>query len=386
LLFRMVVLRCSDIPPYLRDSDFYRNLDKGDDDEFALSLEHFKRDTTVRNDSDLDHLLSTLRFWGSVRFPEAAIIFILHCSQEMLDYILKKYGVEFSIISAIDSVRKSESHEKMNKAIEGGSLELVQFLLREGHNFNGESAELAAKAGSVIILKYMHENGHCIVSGALKGAAEMGHINCLHYLRSVNIPWHKNVGVIAAACGDLACLKYVVEHGHEITGKDYACLYAAQCGHHECLKYLVDHNLHAPPEYWIRSAAYSGNLQCLQIAYNLAQSWPTGIQQEIIIKKSLECFVYSVENGCLYTWDEICSIAMWGLLGHLQYIKTHTTFTVNELVIQAALSEGHLDCVEYLHTVGCPWDFNPYTQVIRRGHYDCLVFMHQHGAIFEVSD
>jgi len=96
--------------------------------------------------------------------------------------------------------------------------------------------------------------------------------------------------------------------------------------------------------------------------------------------------VYSVENGCLYTWDEICSIAMWGLLGHLQYIKTHTTFTVNELVIQAALSEGHLDCVGYLHTVGCPWDFNPYPQVIRRGHYDCLVFMHQHGAIFEVSD
>ena len=272
----MVVLRCSDVPLYLRDSDFYRNLDKGDDEEFELSLDHFKRDTTVRNDSDLDHLLSTLRFWGSVCFPETAIVFIIHCSQEMLGYILKKYGDELSIISSIDTVSKSEPSQKMNKAIEGGNLALVQFLLREGHNFNTESAELAAKAGSVPILKYMHENGHCIESSASKGAAELGHMHCLQYLRSINIPWHKNVGVIAAACGHLACLKYVVEHGHEIIDKDHACIYAAQNGLYECLQYLVDQNLHASAEYWIRCAAYSGNLPCLQLAYNLTNTWPTG--------------------------------------------------------------------------------------------------------------
>ena len=382
----MVVLRCSDVPLYLRDSDFYRNLDKGDDEEFALSIEHFKRDTSVRNDSDLDHLLSTLRFWGSVCFPETAIVFIMQCSQEMLGYILKKYGDELSIISSIDSVRKAEPRQKMNKAIEGGSLELVQFLLREGHNFCKDSAELAAKAGSVPILKYMLENGHCIESSASKGAAEMGHVHCLQYLRSISILWHKNVGVIAAACGQLTCLKYVVEHGHEIIDKDHACIYAAQNGHYACLNYLVDHNLHAPAEYWIRCAAYSGNLPCLQLAYSLANTWPTGIQQEIIIRQNFECFVYSVENGCHYTWDEVCSIAGWGLLQHLQYIKTHTTFTLNELTIQAALSEGHLDIVKFLYEAGCPWDFNPYTQVIKHGHYDGMVFMHQHGAMFEASD
>ena len=45
-----------------------------------------------------------------------------------------------------------------------------------------------------------------------------------------------------------------------------------------------------------------------------------------------------------------------------------------------AASEGHLQCLQYLHEeVGCPWDSKVCDAAARGGHLDCLRYLHENG-------
>jgi len=51
----------------------------------------------------------------------------------------------------------------------------------------------------------------------------------------------------------------------------------------------------------------------------------------------------------------------------------------NSKTCSLAARMGWLDCLEYLHELGCPWDGTTCSEAARHNHLSCLVFAHTHG-------
>jgi hypothetical protein len=65
----------------------------------------------------------------------------------------------------------------------------------------------------------------------------------------------------------------------------------------------------------------------------------------------LECLVYAHTNGC--PWDE--------------------------LTCAKAAENGHLECLVYAHENGCPWDKWTCTYAADNGHLECLMYAEENG-------
>jgi len=382
----LVLLRCSVVPEYLRESAFYRNLDKNDDEEFSVPEEYFKEDTFITTDTDVNRLLSTLQFWGSTPFPESIIVHTMQPTYESLDEMVENYGECFPILKTMKTLRGSRSNQRMNIAIEHGYLEIVQYLYKQGDSFEVNSGDCAVKVGSIPILQFMHENGHLIRRDATRAAAGAGQLSCLQYLHSIGCPWNSEVGFLAARNGHLTCLKYVLENGHVTNRKWHLCQQAAQHGHHECLLYLLQDGCVEFVQVLVQWAAASGSVECLRIAYEYVRVWPPGISVTILQQKNLDCFIYSITNGCPYSVGTGTTCAEPGLLGHLQYIKEYTLLPFDEYALQSAVNRGNFPCVTFLFDCGFTWRNDAYVVVLEKGFYDCLVYMHEHGAAFGTND
>jgi len=70
--------------------------------------------------------------------------------------------------------------------------------------------------------------------------------------------------------------------------------------------------------------------------------------------------------------------ALRGRLDCLQYAHEHGC-PWNEGVFIAAVSHGHLDCLQYAHEQGCPWGAYVTYIAAREGYQDCLKYAHQQG-------
>jgi hypothetical protein len=44
-----------------------------------------------------------------------------------------------------------------------------------------------------------------------------------------------------------------------------------------------------------------------------------------------------------------------------------------------AAEGGHLECLQYAHQQGCPWDVRTCTNAKRGGHLKCLQYAHEQG-------
>jgi hypothetical protein len=72
----LITIRINDLPEYLRSSAFAKAVD-GDDDVIQVPANCYKHSLTVRDDSDLSLLLSTLRFWGVDTIPREVVLYII---------------------------------------------------------------------------------------------------------------------------------------------------------------------------------------------------------------------------------------------------------------------------------------------------------------------
>lgn len=93
----MISIRKANIPDYLVDSDFYNALSSEDTEEFFIPEENLKLTLTVENLSDLRRLLNTLRYWGTKRYPDEVLLFLLSMRDELCQDELRSMLVEFDL-------------------------------------------------------------------------------------------------------------------------------------------------------------------------------------------------------------------------------------------------------------------------------------------------
>ena len=256
----------------------------------------------------------------------------------------------------------SEIHVGINlmaRAVDGGFIDILQYLHTHGCDWNSIICSHAACYGKLDCLRYLHENGCEWDSLTTTGASRNGHLDCLIYAHENGCEWRNPfICSDAAWYGHLDCLIYAREHGCDWTF--VTCRDAARNGHLHCLVYAHENGCAWNAETCWYAAGY-GQLDCLRYAHEHGCEWDFQTPKHAVWKGNLDCLIYAHENGCEWTKDTCIVAAKYGQLECLQYAVENGCNTEGAL-FEAAKS-GHMNCFYYLYSVdpilnGSCWNYD----------------------------
>lgn len=162
-------------------------------------------------------------------------------------------------IPYLEAMRDMWSAELTEVAAESGQLECLEHLLENGCPWEVSAIHAASSSGNLSCLKYLHEESvlstcelgsdsysvtcrddyeaTCHAVGGRRGPSTNAHLACLIYLHKCGYGIGPDTATTAAECGDLECLRYLLEVAHCYCGRD-AVEAAKKNGHEDCAKYL----------------------------------------------------------------------------------------------------------------------------------------------------
>lgn len=331
----MITVRKSDIPDFLQSGELYRTLVENNDDpgeELTFPASVLKSDTSVNNVQDLNHLLSSLQYWAvdDCTCQEVVDFVVVHHSAACAD-VLQNFATAFPYVKCLHDVMLAESHCRVALAIHFGSMHILQALDR----WRGGVPPCPYNAGML--------------------AAMMNRCDILAHVYDKTSHRNDSIGAIACARGHVDILRFLVEHGYEVSITDVQCFVAG--GHLNCLEYV-----HATQPIFI-------NTHCMVWLYHVAVSHG---HQHILQ------FLYHIKphaNGV----DLVAGAARHGHLNCLLFLHEQgCPFHENTTAIAAI--NGHSDCLQYAVEHGCPMHPNTSRVVAEYGNLDCLIYAHQHGS------
>lgn len=248
----LISIQIKNIPDYLKNSDFYLNLDLNDIDNETITIPsiNFKNDSKIRNFDELMNFLHTLRFWMAPMedFYCSIFDFVKMCNDIRYKYLYEEF-YDMDIINDIKylhqiyfiertSVPVILTDNNFNKVCELGLLYLLKYFHKTCFKYNDSMPYNCIEYGNFECLKYLHSNGFHIDENMIKTCCLFGQINCLKYL-------HKNGFTIDEGCincciglGALRlvnpsvkynyfeCVKYCLENGGKLSSTSYAYLHS----------------------------------------------------------------------------------------------------------------------------------------------------------------
>ena len=243
-----------DIPDYLKNSEFYLNLDINDNENDTITIPYinFKKDSKIRNFDELMNLLHTLRFWMAPieDFYCSIFNFVKICNDIRYKYLYEDF-YDMDIINDIKylhqiyfiertSVPVILTGDNFNKVCELGLLYLLKYFHKKRLILcsNDNMTYNCIQYGNFECLKYLHSNGFHIDENLINTCGFFGQINCLKYL-------HKNGFTINETCVNCSirfiglrlvnpnvkynyfeCVKYCLENGGKLSSTSYAYLHS----------------------------------------------------------------------------------------------------------------------------------------------------------------
>ena len=246
----MQEIRRSEIPAYLQRSELYLSFSDDCDDKISVPSMCMKMNTCVKSRSDLEHLLSTVRYWILNQFPSELIAYIVdHRNNEVLE-VLKDYELAFPNV-----------------------LHLVRDL-RQPRGI--KACTLAAKHCCIDFLDYFVNQKELMDTPVLITAAMNGHVNCLAYS-------HKHLRSL----------------GRQIDFSRMNWIPVVQRGHLECLQYIIK-EIQVPDDRWFDEAAKFGQLSCLKNLFTLSDKCELvrTTTEAAARANQLSCLQCAVEQDC----------------------------------------------------------------------------------------
>jgi ankyrin repeat protein len=261
-------------------------------------------------------------------------------------------------------------------AVQGRSLECLLFLLSLGYETDDDTFILAAKIGDVGIFELLHLNEELeleLDEDVAYAAALKGRLGILQYFKTFGGVWNFRATHAAVKGRKMDCLKFLFESGCEI---DHIVAMAAVQGRNmDCLKFLLASGCEINSMV-MESAGHIGDLQIVKLLH---------------------------QNGCVL--DETFSYiaASHGHLDILKYFKdhdgewhpevTHGAITGRNLEClkflhescgqklerssssDAAIFNGDVDILEYLHRNGCDLGFMTVLCMCWQTNFECMVYL-----------
>ena len=339
----MISIDVDNVPAFLRSGSFYESLDMSEQHApIQVPESCYVENDEVNNIADLAKLINVVAFWALHSMPMTMIVFCDQTEPSVWRDVFTEYE-ELDFAKALLDI--FESNKPLEKAIELGTTEVVDYLARICTD-DTASCVKAAELGRNDYLSILI--GHLWDETVSEKAAQNGYLHCLKYLHENGYPWNKRLHIV----GKPSCVQYACEQGLELD--DNITELVAASGHADTLKYFIDHG-NTIDEKTLTSAAQHGNVACL---------------------------IYLLEINCPVSENTIDAAAEFGHLECIQLLHQHFDTTLWTARTSCLAACGGLECLQYLHENGCPWDERTTSCAAGRGRLDCLRYAFDNGGLY----
>ena len=392
---KLVTLTKEQVPSYLVDSEFYKNLSADDGDEFCIPQEYYKSTLSVANVEHLSHLFHTMKFWGLSKLPHEIIELLIFDPKavfsekgESVSKVLLEFDTEFGLHTLYQALSECTcEEERLEMAINCGREDVLEYL----YLFHPMSDPF-----TLALLKAVAENGYINLLERIAGVvllsiktpfkgvsvttvASRGYTECLRFLLDKGCGKQKDTCRVAAENGHLPCLKLAHEHGCSFNKMVRNA--AAHKGHLDCLKYTLEHGCPVDADV-VCEAAQGGQLECLQYLIDKGVKITKRTYQSAVVGGNVECLKFLRSRGAA-TWDVSCTrtAAKEGHLSCLQYLLDGGC-KVDRTVTEAAADSGHDRCLELLLERKCAVGSESIIRAAENGHMECLHILKRFNVSF----
>ncbi|GFH44208.1 hypothetical protein CTEN210_00682 [Chaetoceros tenuissimus] len=200
-------------------------------------------------------------------------------------------------------------------------------------------------------LQYLKETGHDSRDLMLK-AIQHGLAQTLQHLSSEEMKDDTTLSAYAANHGQVECLTYLHENGFRWDGDSYTGYFenvniSLMPTHMDCLRYMKEHQLDTNQDALLNNIR-AGHVYCVDLL--IKDEWKSDgtFCMEAVRTGNRKCFELLVEKGFAFD-PKLCAIeaARLGIVEFLEYFHLNG-FALPEEALDAAESNGHLECVEYI--------------------------------------
>lgn len=395
------IIRRSEVPAYLQESELYLSLDDENDDEISVPSNCLKSDTTVSSLTELDHFLSTVSFWITSPLTMELMSFVADRRVPGVKAMVAQYRVNYpTMFLVVTELYRSRSKFACHIAAKHGCIAFLKYFADRKKPLSSYTLRMAAENGHVGCLAYCLEhltrNKHKVDLDRLdwNDVVKAGHVNCLRFLVEHGLRYTFNYCLTAASYGELAGLKYLLSVCPD-QSRSLLALAALQHDHVDCLKLIMEpkERFEITLPMWETAMSPGTNshsindcssnekmfYRCclLYLLDTVSHTYVTFPLVELACKfdkvvvirllrqrgfqVNVSALVYASQNGkteCFQYMLTECRSDLW----------VHTTMA-------AAASTGQLELVKQLHERGCPWDESATIAALKANHSECLEYL-----------
>lgn len=271
-------------------------------------------------------------------------------------------------------------------AIDGGHLELLQWLIRKlpitesfdywveyaAHlgkenifnwmqNYTKETFKLKLRLPTDINLEdidWSQNTKYTLAIYMYDSAAANGHFHILKLLYQQGVEWSDEICTHAAKAGRLDIIQWALDKGCPWSLK--ACTAAAEVGSLDILNFALSNGYKWDMRGCIEAATQRGDLSVLQFLKNNSDNWASFgklICENSAIYGHLKILTWAVENEFGLSW------------------------AADGKVFSKVIANGHLHILEWAHKTGLNWNItgDACVQAVGGGHLEILKWAFQHG-------
>lgn len=324
-----------------------------------INPKYIVKNTEIKNIDDLYKLIEVIRYWDLNKIPDSIYDFVI--LNKDIDYnLIYEEFKEMPICEEIKLIVGTKLNcdletSRYHQCAQGNLLDLTKYLINKRNNFNQEFdvfIKIAIQYADLKYFKYLH-----------KVFEEEG--KRLHNLKLED-----------SACkfNKLDILKFLFEKEYKI---DPRCINkACQAGNLRIIKFLNSTKKYTLTSRDLNSTIFINNFECIKyVCDQLRKPSNKSIGME-----------ESTEKGTYINQSNLALSAEIGEVRILKYILEKSKEGIENPVIiwnrettYIAAIHGNLECLKYLHNIGCSWDHTVCINAAKNGHLDCLKYALENG-------